>query len=76
MDEKTPLRPGASFKEVCEYVQKFNRMPTFMPIDEYREKYIVPNMKMTSLNEFYDSGMHEAVKMAKELNELKTKERD
>ena len=76
MDEKTPLRPGASFQEVCEYVQKFNHMPTFMPIDEYREKYIIPNMKMTSLNEFYDSGMHEIVKMAKELNKSKTEERD
>lgn len=71
MDEKTPLRPGASLIEICEYVQKFNHMPTFMSIDEYREKYVIPSLKMTSMNETLDRGMKEIVKLAQEMESQK-----
>lgn len=76
MDEKTPLKPTASLKEICEYICKFNHMPKFMSLKEYQEKYVFPNRKEASMNETLDRGMGEIMKLAREIDKSNPKECD
>lgn len=57
--EKRALKPTASLKEICEYINHFHCMPEMMSIEEYQKKYAAEDYANLPSKEERRSGVEE-----------------